>query len=94
MSHTKTPWKADGSNVVSAVGRNIAPVYDPDDSLHQTETALANAAFIVTACNCHDELVGIAQDLALWESDPDHYGGDLADLGQRARTALKNAGGK
>ena len=40
------------------------------------------------------DLLSIAQQLADWENDPDHFGGDLADLVQLARAAIVKAKGE
>lgn len=39
------------------------------------------------------DLLEVAQRLAAWESDPDRYGGDLADLAHKARAAIAKAEG-
>lgn len=46
--------------------------------------ANANAALIAEVHG----LLNIARRLAEWEADPDHYGGDLADLAREARALL------
>jgi hypothetical protein len=64
--HTLTPWRlfsrekvieiqdSDGLPTVSWEGF--------DDSRRSRKTHLANAAFIVTTCNAHDELVDACKD--------------------------------
>jgi hypothetical protein len=77
-THTKTPWKQEGNEIVGAVGTPDArvicklafghvspgPVFSYLDSEHLTdnETVTANAAFIVRAVNCHEELVRALQN--------------------------------
>lgn len=46
---------------------------------------------LAVAFNAHDALVKIAERVSRWESNPDRYSGDLADIGQDARIALKLA---
>lgn len=40
-----------------------------------------------------DDLLAVAHGLDRWESDPDRYAGDLADLAHKARAAIAKAGG-
>jgi hypothetical protein len=40
------------------------------------------------------KLLHIAEELVKWESDPDHYGGDLADLAQEAAALVAKAKGE
>lgn len=56
--HTPLPWVCQG-NIVTKDGNTIArtPAYRPADE----ETA--NAAFIVRACNAHDDLVAVVEKL-------------------------------
>jgi hypothetical protein len=53
--HTRTPWIAEGSRIVSEAMRNltIARVGISADG----DYSPANAAFIVRACNAHEQLV-------------------------------------
>lgn len=44
--------------------------------------------YLVRSVNMHQALVEIASELVKWERDPDHYGGDLADLARRASALL------
>ncbi len=54
-AHTPTPWYADGKLIVGATPDDgqIGGAHDPTD-----------AAFIVKACNAHDELVALAQEVS------------------------------
>ena len=78
--HTKSPWKADdeivdiGFDDESANDEShICVCYGPD--------AMDNAAFIVRACNSHDELVAALEALAgrFREVAPDDTGLDPHD---------------
>lgn len=57
--HTPTPWKvvrlSDLIGVLDANGFGVADLVPPSN--RDTSNNAANAAFIVTACNAHDELV-------------------------------------
>jgi hypothetical protein len=74
--HTATPWKAEKRNVecqrtiLSAAGGYLAIIGNPwtpyDD---ETE---ANAAFIVTACNSHDELLEACKEALKQLSERGH----------------------
>lgn len=60
MSHTPTPWKLGptGDTVDDANGLELLRMYEADG--REEPTALpyrANAAFIVRACNSHEELL-------------------------------------
>lgn len=48
--HTKTPWQRDPNACGRIIGKNIA------DGVADAYTE-ANTAFIVRACNAHDELI-------------------------------------
>lgn len=67
IRHTPTPWKttkstADFYDITPAgdILPTIASVWDGEK-----KNAEANAAFIVRACNAHDELVLAAKDAAI-----------------------------
>ena len=46
------------------------------------------AAYIKASVNHLHQFVYLAERLADWEKDPDHFDGDLADLGQLARQLI------
>jgi len=49
---------------------------------------------ILVYCPLHGaapDLLAIAQEIVAWERDPDHYGGDLADLAHRALSIIAKA---
>jgi hypothetical protein len=48
-------------------------------------------AFLIEAA---PELLDICRELYTWGTDPDRYGGDLADLASRARVAIAKAEGR
>lgn len=85
MTHTPTPWTVDGVWIESA-GDTIAEVWVD-----------ANAAFIVRACNSHDELlaalkaiVGLANETI--DGAGIHYTFDLrSPLADAARAAIARA---
>ena len=75
--HTKTPWKIGAPHpnnacayIVDADGREVATLYGGSDPGGQNEMGHwvrqpirdANAAFIVRACNAHDELVAALKE--------------------------------
>jgi len=51
---------------------------------------VGNARLIAAA----PDLLAIAQEIVAWERDPDHYGGDLADLAHRALSIITKATGQ
>ncbi len=63
MKHTPGPWDY-GRNSLQVYakesGEHIADVRAPHSSM---ELAIANAQFIVRACNCHEELVDALSNL-------------------------------
>lgn len=67
--HTQTPWECDGIDIRSKglVGRQIALCEISVRGRPYDETydeALANAAFIVKACNAHETLVKRLEQIA------------------------------
>jgi hypothetical protein len=104
MNHTPTPWTAKGYDVrAGQAGRMIAytgPHHTPDDQYPKgcKLEDEANAAFIVKAVNCHDELVEALENcLSAFET---HYvaGEKLSDIYsariERARAAIAKAKGE
>lgn len=88
QKHTPTPWVRDGHNL-SAIIRLKFPKGHPEckhiTGTYETlvrcegENWEANAAFIVRACNAHDELVGALEQLKVglvlrMNREPDHKG--------------------
>jgi len=92
MSHTQTPWrlarpaKTDVTNYVFGPKGQIAHV-----GAYGTQE---DAAFIVKACNAHDELVAVLQDIVAADGmRPGHVAyKSRADIAAMARAALAKAG--
>lgn len=92
MNHTPTPYtvRDRSSNPNNGTGwRDILAKssYDGND-MYIGEALEADAQFIVRACNAHEELVALLKRLVVWESEPDKYTGDLADIAVEARKLL------
>ena len=76
ITHTPTPWAVDGYNlagVIVKLGRigEWAKVAECDEDDHfSVDMKIANAAYIVKACNSHAKLVealkGTTESLQLW----------------------------
>lgn len=68
--HSMLPWRVvdhawDASSIVSAEDYSIATlsVEDNEETADAEQACMdANAAFIVRACNCHDELVQMLEE--------------------------------
>jgi hypothetical protein len=88
MKHTPTPWNTDGERaepaewpmdqiiVMDGSGGCICEV----DCHTDWQTTKANAAFIVHACNCHDELVAALMNMVT------HYAPMVSDLSGNSQT--------
>lgn len=96
-THTPTPWRLhERSNraIIAPTGHLIAEVtmcnkhIKTEDDRSETE---ANAAFIVTACNVHDDLVKALKDMLTYEG-MDYNDDRRINAIQCAKEALKNAG--
>ncbi|ALK97000.1 hypothetical protein AB595_21700 [Massilia sp. WF1] len=94
--HTPTPWSAVGLTIeADCNGIVVADVKGPDsrargkERMEDLEYCQGNAAFIVRACNAHEQLVAVVEELV----------GGLRYLGmqegaaplQRAAEALRTA---
>ena len=93
-SRTPGPWLY-GELSESIIGPRAAPVCDFDNardtfSVPETEIA-ANAAFIVRACNAHDELVAALREIiAAFDGDTECT--EILDMiDNNLRAALKHA---
>ena len=90
--HTKTPYSIgperenDTSARLFAGSRYIGAIWNSDESPEQSK---ANAAFIVQACNNHDNLVKALQTIADLSNATVR---NVDDYGTIARKALKDAG--
>lgn len=63
MTHTPTPWRLDNPESTLVIGSNERIIADCDHpQLPDTEIE-ANAAFIVRAVNCHDDLVSALKNV-------------------------------
>lgn len=65
--HISLPWKAEDLVVTAHDGLiSVCEVHDHSDTSmeHTEQEAQANAAFIVRACNAHDQLVEALTDIA------------------------------
>jgi hypothetical protein len=99
--HTPTPWFNDGVYVCAAgddiYGSSVATAID--DGLTCNSVKIANAEFIVTACNSHEELLD-ALKAVLSEAEflirfaPGGDKGDKSDAMLRAHAAIAKAEGK
>lgn len=77
--HTATPWQQDEDWIVSGDGNPVAAAH---------MNAEANAAFIVRACNAHDDLVrALRHAVEAFEAD-----NDKSWYVAEARAALAKAG--
>lgn len=95
VGHTATPWTFDGGDhapVLHLYAQDGKHLFHGERSLAEQE---ANAAFIVRACNAHDELVAIVGELIrIREWAHDETGAACAaydGLADRARDALAKA---
>ena len=61
MKHTATPWEVYGNAWYGIKSDNIRIA-----AIFGLEEEQANAAFIVKACNAHDELLAALKDAAYW----------------------------
>ncbi len=67
--HTPKPWKANegkgyfGLNITDNKNNTICDLFDSSET---KEVCLANAAFIVKACNSHEELLDSLKKLVLF----------------------------
>lgn len=94
--HTPTPWGADKFGSVRAEagqGDVIAMVCTPcgvDEE--RWERGQVNAAFIVRACNAHDELVATLEDVQRLLAAQPH--GQVTRVYARVKAALAKAKGE
>ena len=94
--HTPTPWVVDDLMIFEASKRGwkIANLCGWDS--HQSKIEMtANAAFIVTACNAHDQLIAALERLvADYQDVPDATDADGQAVFEQARAALRAASGE
>jgi hypothetical protein len=86
--HTPTPWAVEdtGCGIEIVSGNFVVAEILPADGKDPTDQDRANAAFIVRACNAHDELVRALEAIAECAT-PDF---DDAGFQRRARIDLQN----
>lgn len=85
--HTPTPWRISGTSSHRVTGKHGVLANCGNDSTHSAveDQCAANAAFIVRACNAHEELLEALQKIATCESQAP---GDVVDI---ARAAIAKA---
>lgn len=101
MKHAKLPWKVvkTALNAISVKTKGGALVCEiiNDDSMTLTPLMEDNAAFIVRAVNCHEELLGELRNIAdAKRFSREHFRDDteFSDWAQsRARFTIAKAGG-
>ena len=96
MTHTPTPWAADGDELRDATGQHIAHAIGKDGATWAEQ--VANAALIVRAVNAHADLIAALLEMASMsescecicgpESPPDHWTTCPRSYSVRARAAL------
>lgn len=65
--HTKLPWQLSPHGIPCQVcGPDRRSIANADQNNRTLRECHANAAFIVTACNCHKELVAALEVLLKW----------------------------
>jgi hypothetical protein len=91
--HTETPWYVgnykDGRYPIIPDCRNPIPILNTAFNGLPQETDRANAAFIVRAVNCHEELVAALSDLMACRRMVDSPAWEIAE--EHARAALAKA---
>lgn len=94
QTHTPTPWRYCKTNGSPTSGQHMIagskPGYLAEIRDCGSGDVSANAAFIVRACNAHDELVAALRDIARTDRTTKTSAADLADI---ARAALAKAEG-
>ena len=93
MKHTPSPWHIDQWRKITAQGEtlSICGVSQPTGRVADDDIGYANAAFIVQACNSHDDLVAALEDLlGMLEFEKHAYRIEI----ESASNTLKRAKGK
>lgn len=91
-NHTPAPWKFSLNDNTpyrkpEVLARNGAMCVAA--SFGDGPEAEANAHLV----SASPDLLAVAEKVARWESDPDRYAGDLADIGAESRAAIAKARG-
>lgn len=96
-THTQIPWQhkaitPKGTQAIFSEGKRIATCYASYDCGQNKKSCAANAAFIIRAVNCHEELVAALKDVLteMEVFDPRGNGRFM----ENARTALAKAEGR
>ncbi len=80
MEHTPTPWKANGDFILhTSTGTHIATTMPAE--LPVTPQSVANAEYIVRACNAFPKLVEMIKDFASRIRDSEEWWMDWPDMG-------------
>ena len=70
-THTPGPWRVEGHEVWSE-GSNSRMICDFKKVSRYPSNYVANAAFIVRACNAHEELLGLLKHIIYEADHPDN----------------------
>jgi hypothetical protein len=97
--YTPGPWSVDGIAIVGGDRKDVCLMGEPalyaGDSPRVCLNADANAAFIVRACNAHDDLLAACEAARSWlgdfHSDAKSWPDDLAALSGKLRAAIAKA---
>ena len=92
-TYTQIPWDLKSRHIYSpGVGKRVATVCNDAPCGQDNISAFANAAFIVRAANCHEELLAALKDVLteMEVFDPRGNGRFM----ENARTALTKAEGR
>ena len=79
MTHTATPWTQDvdhqnkPNNLITDADNNVVAMSEwHPEGINDWNTSVANAAFIVRACNVHADLLEALEQMSKW-FDADGY---------------------
>lgn len=89
--HTKTPWEVDIVKDDEGIPDEYNIYAGNIEIAYVSTNQQANASFIVTACNCHDELVSLLTDVEsmLFQlEDCDFLNEDDIEVYKRVKQAL------
>ena len=85
VEHYKLPWKAG----ISTEGQH--GIVDSEDTLIADVSTEEHSDFIVKACNCHDELLELAQEIAKEYEDAADWKDAIGKLQRMANAAIAKA---
>lgn len=92
MEHTPTPWINDNSDTRYDERRILGFHGELIANVMTEKMKDANAAFIVTACNAHDELVSALTNLLFHAEEFTELPTNASNAIAMARSTLKSAG--